>query len=230
MLKKRLKQAFSLSNANEETISPINYPDLETPVSPQVIAAAQEHASFAEDDRDLPELLNAVQEYVENHSRAEDQGNSFLERVIEDSNNRHSLRKIVDVQDGELLFAILAEGWSEIGEAINLNDRELRAVRDAHQLYADASGYSEYGSLINVLAVTIPENSPSDLDADLPDESSTEASDKPGLIEDDTDITSDGELPTLPEHTGTPDESNEEISEKPVIQNEDDPETDPAPF
>lgn len=157
MVLRRIKDYFEDNDdISEEPVREVpEFPHLVTPVSPLVIQEASEHADLPEDDPDLHEILNAVQRYVENHEYQNRPGNAFYERLVEEFNTPYSLREPIGIKDGELFFTILAEGWKQIGSDIGLNERQLRAVRDAHQLYADTSGFSEYGPLVNVMAIKI---------------------------------------------------------------------------
>lgn len=132
--------------------------ELKTPISPEVIEEAREYTDLRESDRSLIELLNTVQLYVRNHEYADRRGNAFLEKLVQNFNDPHSLREPIEIGDDELIFVVLAEGWAEIGSDLNFSDRELYAVREAHQLYADRQGHSEYGSLLNVMTIKVADS------------------------------------------------------------------------
>lgn len=133
---------------------------LRTPLDPETVLRAQDHAEeiLEPEDRDLIQLLNGVQNYVDQLEYVDKPGNAFFEQLVEEFNDEASLRAPILVRDHELLCVLGGEGWADIQEALDLSDREVRAARDAHQLYAEDCGVAEYASIVAVIAVgTQPE-------------------------------------------------------------------------
>lgn len=129
--------------------------DLSTPVSPTAIAKAREEHSSDDRDatRDLVDVLNSIQMWIDNHEYVDRPGNAFFEQLVEDFNDNSTLREPVLVDGDELVFVLLAEGWAEIQAELDLMDEEVTAARDAHQLHAREKGLAEYTPLVNVMAV-----------------------------------------------------------------------------
>lgn len=149
--------------------------DTRTPLPPAAIREAQSHVGdrLTDQEHDLPALLEAVQEYVDQQEYSDRPGNAFFEQVVQDFNDPQSLREPLRVTDDELLFIAGAEGWARVAEETGLTDTEMLAVRDAHQLYANREDFEAYSPLVNVMAVSMD-----DVDrvrelvqaADVPDE------------------------------------------------------------
>lgn len=130
--------------------------ELQTPVSREAITEARSTITddvLAENDRSLVELLNTVQQYIDNQEYVDRPGNAFVERLVEDINDRNSLRRLLVVGDQEILVIIGADGWAQMTDELGLNDREAIAVRDAHHMYAETRGLAEYVTQVNILAI-----------------------------------------------------------------------------
>lgn len=157
----RLRQALGFSSedttgeADGESTIPAELEGLQTPVHPRALLKAAQHAPLTESDRPLPELLEAIQRYVDNHEYQERQGNAFYERLVEHFNDDESLIEPVGVRENELTFVMPAEMWADIQSDVGFSDSEIQAVRDAHQLHANRVGYSAHAALVNVLSVRV---------------------------------------------------------------------------
>lgn len=130
--------------------------ELQTPISPESVGQARASITdelLEESDRGLVELLNAVQQYIDNQEFVDRAGNAFVERLVEDINDRNSLRRLIHVGDEAVVVTIGAEGWAEITEALGMTDREAFAVRDAHHTYAEMMGLEAYVTQVNVLCL-----------------------------------------------------------------------------
>lgn len=134
-----------------------------TAVPPEIIARAEKSMGdeLADSPHDLETLLDAVQNFVWSKEYASRRGNAFFEQIVQDFNDSESLRRPVLFRDGELFCVILAEGWADIGEQVTIDGKqglsanELRAVTNAHQLYADDVGLSEYSAALNIMAINV---------------------------------------------------------------------------
>jgi hypothetical protein len=147
-------------NPNSDFMPPEG--SLESPVSRAAVAVAREqNPDLRERGRadDLVEVLNRIQQWVENHEYQNRRGNAFFERLVQDFNDDGALRRPALVSEGEewaeLIFVVLAEGWADIQDELDLLEEEVRAARDAHQLHAVDRGLAEYSSLVCLMAVRV---------------------------------------------------------------------------
>lgn len=135
---------------------PVNAEQLQTPLSPDAVAQARETITdglLEEQDRPLVELLNDIQQYIDNQEYVDRAGNAFIEQLVDEINDRNSLRRLLLVGDQEVFVLIGAEGWAEVTDELGFSDREAFAVRDAHHTYAEMNGLEEYVTQVNVMAI-----------------------------------------------------------------------------
>lgn len=159
----QLRNALGLAGAettpdgqeDEDPDIPAELENLQTPVHPRAMLEAADHAPLTDQDGTLPELLEAVQRYVDNHELQDRPGNAFYERLVEHFQDDNSLIEPVGVRENELCFVLTAEMWADIQGDIEFSDREIQAVRDAHQLHADHVGYDDHAALVNVISVGV---------------------------------------------------------------------------
>lgn len=135
--------------------------ELETPLPPEAVIRAQQHVEandiLSDKDRNLVTLLNAVQTYIDNHEYMDQPGNGFYEDLLDAFNNPKSLRRPLKLTDDTLFVVILSEGYQAFREDLTLTSREINAIRDAHHIYADMEGLSEWTFQMNVLAIAVSE-------------------------------------------------------------------------
>jgi hypothetical protein len=135
---------------------------LDAPVSRLAVAVAREqNPSLRERSRadDLVDVLNDIQRWIDNQEYTDRRGNAFFEQLVEDFNDQSTLRRPVLVDEGpewaELMFVVLREGWVAIQEELGLLDEEVKAARDAHQLYASERGLAQYAETVCVMTVRL---------------------------------------------------------------------------
>jgi hypothetical protein len=135
---------------------------LDAPVSRSAVAVAREqNPSLRERSRadDLVDVLNDIQRWIDNQEYTDRRGNAFFEQLVEDFNDQSTLRRPVLVDEGpewaELMFIVLREGWVAIQEELGLLDEEVKAARDAHQLYASERGLAQYAETVCVMSVRL---------------------------------------------------------------------------
>lgn len=135
---------------------------LDAPVSRSAVAVAREqNPSLRERSRadDLVDVLNDIQRWIDNQEYTDRRGNAFFEQLVEDFNDQSTLRRPVLVDEGpewaELMFVVLREGWVAIQEELGLLGEEVKAARDAHQLYASERGLAQYAETVCVMTVRL---------------------------------------------------------------------------
>lgn len=131
-------------------------PDAEklvTPIPPAVIESARESSPLTGSDRSLIEALDGVQKLVESYEYQDRMGNAYYEVLAGQFSDPHSLRRPLRATDSELTFIVLAEGLIEIGDELEMNEREVQAIQIAHQLYAEQLGLTGEAEQVSVLTV-----------------------------------------------------------------------------
>lgn len=148
------------------SVSDPSIPDaasLVTPVPPEVIKTASESTPNAGSDRSLPKLLDGVQKLIESYEYQDRVGNAYYEVLAEQFADPHSLRRPIRANGRELTFVVLAEGVAELGDELGMNEREMKSVQIAHQLYAEQLGYTSAAEQVSVLTIEMSEERVDDI-------------------------------------------------------------------
>lgn len=147
-----------LGGAPETERAEVRTEDLQTPLDEGAIREAAQEIPLEDSDWTLTDLLDAAQMWVEQFGYDEHSGNAFFEQLATQFSDPSHLRKPVRISESRLWFVMLAEGYADMQDDLELTDEEVRAIRDAHHIYAEREGLEEYVTNTNLMCVRVRED------------------------------------------------------------------------